>query len=87
MTYKLRARTARCDQSRYKSLIVDECILVLVTFWSQFFLALIEAVQDGKLPVHKSRIGLRMVTDIANGDEGLRHLKERAPLLKPREVS
>ena len=57
MTYKLLARTARCDQSRHKFFIVYECILGLVTFWSQFFLTLIEAPQDGKLPVHKSRIG------------------------------
>jgi hypothetical protein len=28
-----------------------------------------------------------MVTDIASDDEGLRHLQERAPLLKPREVN
>jgi hypothetical protein len=32
-------------------------------------------------------VGLKMVTDIASDDEGLKHLQERAPLLKPGKVN
>jgi hypothetical protein len=38
-------------------------------------------------PVNVVCVGLKMVTDIASDDEGLKHLQERAPLLKPGKVN
>jgi hypothetical protein len=38
-------------------------------------------------PVNIVCVGLKMVTDIASDEEGLRYLQERMPLLKPRKVN
>ena len=40
------------------------------------------AKRCGVPPVNVVCVGLKMVTDIASDDEGLRELQERAPLLK-----
>lgn len=41
----------------------------------------------GVPPVNVVCVGLKMVTDIASDDEGLRALQERSPLLKPEAVN
>jgi hypothetical protein len=41
------------------------------------------AKRCGVLPVDVVCVGLKMVTDIADDDEGLKFLQERAPMLKP----
>jgi hypothetical protein len=38
-------------------------------------------------PVSVACVGLKMITDIASDDEGLKHLQERSPLLKPGKVN
>ena len=45
------------------------------------------AKRCGVDPVNVVCVGLKMVTDIASDDEGLKHLQERAPLLKPGKVN
>ena len=45
------------------------------------------AKRCGVAPLNVVCVGLKMVTDIASDDEGLRHLQERAPLLKPEKVN
>jgi len=45
------------------------------------------AKRCGVDPVNVVCVGLKMVTDIASDDEGLKHLQERAPLLKPEKVN
>jgi uncharacterized Fe-S cluster-containing radical SAM superfamily protein len=45
------------------------------------------AKRCGVDPVNVVCVGLKMVTDIASDDEGLKHLQERAPLLNPGKVN
>jgi Tat protein secretion system quality control protein TatD with DNase activity len=45
------------------------------------------AKRCGVHPVNVVCVGLKMVTDIASDDEGLKFLQERAPLLKPEKVN
>jgi hypothetical protein len=45
------------------------------------------AKRCGVDPVNVVCVGLKMVTDIASDDEGLKQLQERAPLLKPGRVN
>jgi hypothetical protein len=45
------------------------------------------AKRCGVPPENVACVGLKMVTDIASDDEGLRYLQERTPLLKPDAVN